>query len=183
MRQTACARRFLPAMIGGGTWEGAHARHEAARVRQPVRRRGGSMASRGEGAAAGDAGDRVPRRAVGLDELAWVERFRQGLSEPDRSRAKTSRSSTGGRRDQVERLPRLRPSSSASRSMLFTRRTEAARSPQSGDSTHPYRLCDGGRPGQRAWSLQPGRPGGNVTGLSNFQGSDFLPSAWNFCAR
>ena len=29
MRQTACARRFLPAMIGGGTWEGAHARHEA----------------------------------------------------------------------------------------------------------------------------------------------------------
>ena len=30
MRQTACARRFLPAMIGGGTWEGAHARHEAA---------------------------------------------------------------------------------------------------------------------------------------------------------
>ena len=34
MRQTACARRFLPAMIGGGTWEGAHARHEAARVHQ-----------------------------------------------------------------------------------------------------------------------------------------------------
>ena len=34
MRQTACARRFLPAMIGGGTWEGAHARHEAAGVRQ-----------------------------------------------------------------------------------------------------------------------------------------------------
>ena len=23
MRQTACTRRFLPAMIGGGTWEGA----------------------------------------------------------------------------------------------------------------------------------------------------------------
>ena len=23
MRQTACAWRFLPAMIGGGTWEGA----------------------------------------------------------------------------------------------------------------------------------------------------------------
>ena len=38
MRQTACTRRFLPAMIGGGTWEGAHARHEAAGVRQPVRR-------------------------------------------------------------------------------------------------------------------------------------------------
>ena len=32
MRQTACARRFLAAMIGGGTWEGAHVRHEAAGV-------------------------------------------------------------------------------------------------------------------------------------------------------
>ena len=27
-------------MIGGGTWEGAHARHETTGVRQPVRRRG-----------------------------------------------------------------------------------------------------------------------------------------------
>ena len=29
MRQTACAWRFLPAIIGGGTWEGAHARPTA----------------------------------------------------------------------------------------------------------------------------------------------------------
>ena len=40
------------AMIGGGTWEGAHARHEAARVRQPARRRGG-VAAGGACAAAG----------------------------------------------------------------------------------------------------------------------------------
>ena len=32
MRQTACARRLTPAMIASGTWEGAHARHEAAGV-------------------------------------------------------------------------------------------------------------------------------------------------------
>ena len=51
MRQTACARRFLAAMIGGGTWEGAHARHEAAGVRQPAWRRGGDVAGRGAGAA------------------------------------------------------------------------------------------------------------------------------------
>jgi ABC-type uncharacterized transport system substrate-binding protein len=40
------------AMIGGGTWEQAHARHEAAGVRQPVRRRCGGMAARGASTAA-----------------------------------------------------------------------------------------------------------------------------------
>ena len=54
MRQTACTRRFLPAMIGGGTWEGAHARHEAAGVRRPVRRRG-RVAARGACTAAVNA--------------------------------------------------------------------------------------------------------------------------------
>jgi hypothetical protein len=48
LRQTACARRFLPAMIGSGTWEGAHARHEAAGVRRPARRSGGGVAARGD---------------------------------------------------------------------------------------------------------------------------------------
>ena len=65
MRQTACARRFLPAMIGGGTWEGAHARHEAAGVRQPARRRGGGVAARGARAAAGDAGGRLSWKSYG----------------------------------------------------------------------------------------------------------------------
>jgi hypothetical protein len=60
MRQTACARRFLPAMIGGGTWEGAHARHEATGVCQPVRRRSGYVAIGGARA----AGDKVRRRQV-----------------------------------------------------------------------------------------------------------------------
>ena len=53
MRQTACARRLLPAMIGGGTWEGAHARHEATGVRQRARRRGRRLADRGASAAGG----------------------------------------------------------------------------------------------------------------------------------
>ena len=54
MRQTACAWRFLPAMIGGGTWEGAHARHEAAGVHHPARRCGGGVAARGARAAEGN---------------------------------------------------------------------------------------------------------------------------------
>jgi hypothetical protein len=61
--QRSCADRLLEAsnrlhpafpndMIGRGTWEGAHARHEAAGVRQPVWR-GGSMADSGARAAGG----------------------------------------------------------------------------------------------------------------------------------
>ena len=42
-------RQFLPAIMGGGTWEEAHARHEAAKVRQPARRRGDGMANRSAG--------------------------------------------------------------------------------------------------------------------------------------
>jgi hypothetical protein len=56
MRQTACARRFLPAMIRRRhPWEGAYARHETTGVRHAARRRGGGMAARGKGAAAGNA--------------------------------------------------------------------------------------------------------------------------------
>ena len=42
MRQTACVRRSLAGMIGGGTrGREPHVRHEAARVHHPTRRRGG----------------------------------------------------------------------------------------------------------------------------------------------
>ena len=66
MRQTACARRSLAGMIGGGTWEGAHARHEAAGLRNAARRRGRGVAGCGTWAAAGDAGDWVPQQWLAL---------------------------------------------------------------------------------------------------------------------
>jgi hypothetical protein len=46
-------------MIGGGIWEGAHARHEATGVRHTARRRGGCLAAFGTCAAAGDAAERI----------------------------------------------------------------------------------------------------------------------------
>ena len=58
MRQTACAWRFLPAIIGGGTWEGAPM--PGMRRREFVsaaRRCGGRVAVGGDRAAADDAGD------------------------------------------------------------------------------------------------------------------------------
>ena len=60
MRQTACAWRFLPAMIGGGTWREPHARHEAARVLSASRRRGCRVAARGA------------RAAGGQDRARWI---------------------------------------------------------------------------------------------------------------
>ena len=89
MCQTACAPRFLPAMISGGTGEGAHARHEAARVHRAVRRRGSGVAGRGgaqqsermrrigmlESLKADDkeAQARISAFAQGLKELGWTE--------------------------------------------------------------------------------------------------------------
>ena len=52
MRQTASARRFQLLMIGGGTSEGAHARHEAARAHHAAGRRDNAVAARGARAAA-----------------------------------------------------------------------------------------------------------------------------------
>ena len=85
MRQTACAWRFLPAMIGGGTWEGAHARHEAAGVRQPVRRCGGRVAARGAQAQQLDRmrriGVLIPLAAHDPESQARSAAFLRGLSE------------------------------------------------------------------------------------------------------
>ena len=56
--------------------------HEAARVRQASRRRGGRVAARGARAAEGDAGDRLPRQRTSPGPSApYVAAFRQGLGE------------------------------------------------------------------------------------------------------
>ena len=76
-------------MIGGGTWEGAHARHEATGCCSTARRRGGVVAARGAGAAgeglrrigvltanAADDPDAQARHAAflqGLQQLGWAE--------------------------------------------------------------------------------------------------------------
>ncbi len=61
-RQTACVRRFLPAMMGGGTRGRGPpcSTYEAARVHHTAWRRGGGVAARGARAAAGNAGHRLP---------------------------------------------------------------------------------------------------------------------------
>ena len=74
MPQTAHTRRSLAGIIGGGTWEGAHARHEATGVRQPVRRR---CSVAGRGARAAGTPDANPHFVVafrqGLKDMGYVE--------------------------------------------------------------------------------------------------------------
>ena len=58
-RQTACTSTVPTDMIGSGTWEGPHVRHEAAGVRHTARRCSVRIAASHTSAAAGDAGGRI----------------------------------------------------------------------------------------------------------------------------
>src|SRR4051794_1546507 len=89
-RQTPDAsNRLRPAfstdMIGGGTWEGAHARHETAGVRQPVRRRGHDVAAGGARTAAGGSRSAYCRLDRGGEHDAQAHlraaAFREALRE------------------------------------------------------------------------------------------------------
>ena len=54
---------------------------QTARVHHAARRRDGGVAARGAGAAAGDAGDRIPARTSSANSAHIVSAFRQGLKE------------------------------------------------------------------------------------------------------
>ena len=65
MRQTACARRFLTDIIGGGTpLEGAPMFGMRRRDFVALLSGAAALAARGARAATGDAGDRVPQRRI-----------------------------------------------------------------------------------------------------------------------
>ena len=155
------------AMIGGGTWERAHARHEATRVHHAARRRGGVAAS-GARAAAGDAGDRVHERAVARQFLciSWphsVKAWAIGAS----SKARTLPSISLGAR-------RLSPAAKAGHG---TRRPTGGRAPrgrrrclslgcESGDLDIPVVIGTGSDPVEAGFVASLNRPSGNVTGVS-----------------
>ena len=122
-----------PAMIGGGTWEGAHARHEAAGVHQPARRRGGGVAARRARAAGGEAAD---HRVLGCEYAFRPEpmdrRFCAAAARTrlDRGPDCRDRVSLGGG-TQPSASPRSPPNSSGSRSMSLSRTQPQTSSRQS----------------------------------------------------
>ena len=180
MRQTACARRFLPAMIGGGTWEGAHARHEATGVRQPARRRGGGVAARGARAAAGDAGDRVSTGCRPMPPLA-VAAFHQGLNETGYVEGQNVAIEYRWLEGQYDRLPALAADLVRRQvAVIATPARSVARRRQGGNSTIPIVFGVPADPVRLGLVASLARPGGNATGI-NFLSSELAAKRLGFC--
>jgi hypothetical protein len=78
-------RRRLAVMAGGTGVKprvgSPHVQHATARLHHTARRRCGNMATRRAGAAAGDAGDRIPQWPVTEEWVDLVDAVRQGLSQ------------------------------------------------------------------------------------------------------
>ena len=186
MRQTACARRFLPAMIGGGTWEGAHARHEAAGVRQPARRRGGGVAARGARAAGGDAGDRIssypgaPELSAGL----W-RHFAKGLSETGYRRGPQRRDRISlGRTMTMRTLPELAADLVRRQVAVIVAPGGTPRPSRPKRRPRPFRSssASGTDPVEVGLVASLNRPGGNVTGVSSMN-SELAAKRLGCCMR
>ena len=135
----------------------------AARVHHAARRRGGGVAARGARAAAGDAGDRVPRRldSPTIGAQARLRAFRQGLSEARLRRGpeRRDRIPLGGRSSRSTAGAGGRTGSPAGgRDRRDRQRRRGARG-QGGDHDDSDRLRDRRRPGQARLRRQP-RPAG-----------------------
>ena len=104
------SNRLRPAVLAammGGTWEGAHARHEAAGVRQPARRRGGCVAARDSGSAGDNAADRLSGPPSPDAFSARLAAFENGLAEAGFSENRNVEVIYRWAHDEADRLPRL----------------------------------------------------------------------------
>ena len=155
-------------MIGGGTWEGAHARHEAAGVHHAARRRGG-VAARGARA----AGRKLP--TIGFlgantpsGQSRWTAAFVQRLQELGWIEGRNVAIEYRWAETRFERSPRSRPNSSGSRSTSSSRTgTANVLAAKQATSVIPIVFAAVADPVGSGVVDSLARPGGNVTGLSN----------------
>ena len=169
MRQTACARRFLAAMIGGGTWEGAHARHEAAGVRQRCsaarRRRGRSRRARSSRRSCRPSGSwaRARLRLAANGLAAFVQRLRELGWIEGRTVAIEYRWAEGRSERFAEiaaEFVRLKVD------VIVTRGSRAVLAAKQATSVIPIVFARWRDPVGSGLVASLARPGGNVTGLS-----------------
>ena len=141
--------------------------YKAPRVHHAARRRGGCVAARGAGAAAGDAGDRIPEQRSPLTNGQLVAAFRQGLSEAGYVEGRNVAIEFRWADGQLGQLPALAADlvALAGRGDCCGRRAQLT---TCGEERH---LDDPDRPGAVATRSarlrrKPQPAGGNVTGLT-----------------
>ena len=129
------------------------------------------MAACGARAAAGDAGDRISSAAHRPTHARIVvAAFRQGLTKPVTSRARTSRSNIAGRRADYDRLPALAAELVRRQVAVIaaTGRHAPALAAKAATTTIPIVFVIGGDPVKLGLVASLNRPGGNVTGVNFF---------------
>jgi ABC-type uncharacterized transport system substrate-binding protein len=180
MRQTASARRFLPAMIDGGTWEGAHARHEAAGVRQPVRPRGRGGAAF-DARAAGDAGIGFldPRSPDALADR--LRGFRQGLKNAGFAEGQNAAIEYRWAENQTDRLPELAADLVRRQvaGIVTPGGLASAMAAKAATTTIPIVFVVADDPVRLGLVASLARPGGNMTGI-NFLSAELVAKRLEF---
>ena len=150
----------------GGT---SHVQHGTARVHHAARRRGGGVADRGAGAAAGDAGDRpIAERITGLLR-ARVARLSTGLAEGGYVEGHNVALEYRWAEDRNERFPQLAAELvQRGVSVLAAVGSPAVAAAKATTTTTPIVFYVGVDPVSFGFVSSLSRPGGNLTGVTNF---------------